>query len=316
MLAGGSGQVGTVLARHFHTAGHRVAVLSRDLRPGPWQVIHWDGATRGSWVSELEDADVLINLAGRSVNCRYNDRNRKEIMDSRVNTTRLVGEALRRTANPPSLWMNASTATIYRHTFDRPMDESTGEIGGSEPDAPARWRFSIEVARRWEDAFFTAEIPGMRAVALRSAVVMSPDRGGIFDTLLGLVRCGLGGKSGSGRQFVSWIHDVDFCAAVDFIIENEHFSGIVNLASPNPLPNFEFMHALRQAWGTTIGLPASEWMLEVGAVFLRTETELILKSRRVVPGRLSECGFGFRFPAWPTAATDLVDRWRSQKLAG
>lgn len=312
VLAGGSGQVGTILARHFHASGRDVTVLARAVQPQPWRVVHWDGATLGSWVAELEDADVLINLAGRSVNCRYNDRNRKEMMDSRVNTTRLLGEALRQTAHPPSLWMNASTATIYRHSFDKAMDEATGELGGNEPDAPARWRFSIEVSTRWEETFFSAGLPGTRAVALRSAVVMSPDRGGIFDTLLTLVRRGLGGKSGSGRQFVSWIHDVDFCAAVDFLIENERLSGIVNLASPNPPPNEEFMRALRQAWGTRIGLPASEWMLEIGAVFMRTETELILKSRRVVPGRLLGSGFEFSFPLWPDAARDLVGRWRGK----
>ncbi len=313
VLAGGSGQVGTILARHLHASGHHPVVFSRVLQQQPWQVKQWDGVTLGSWVSELEGADVLINLSGRSVNCRYNARNRREIMDSRLNTTLLLGQALRQIARRPSLWMNASTATIYRHSFDRAMDEEHGEIGGNEPNAPDTWRFSINVATSWEAAFFAADVPGMRKVALRSALTLSPDRGGIFDTLLTLVRHGLGGKAGSGKQFVSWIHEVDFCKAVDFLIEHEELTGTLNLAAPNPLSNQEFMRALRDAYGIRMGLPATEWMLEIGAVFMRTETELILKSRRVVPGRLLDSGFEFQFPTWQGAARDLVERWRKQR---
>jgi uncharacterized protein (TIGR01777 family) len=211
--------------------------------------------------------------------------------------------------------MNASTATIYRHSLDRAMDEETGEIGGHDLGAPSSWRFSIGVATSWEDAFFAAQAPQTRKVALRSAVIMSPDRGGIFDTLLGLVRFGLGGTAGSGRQFVSWIHESDFCSAIEFLIDHEEMIGIVNLAAPNPLPNREFMQALRKAWGAWIGLPASKWMLEVGAMILRTESELMLKSRRVVPGRLLRCGFQFQFTDWSKAAKDLVERWREQSSA-
>jgi len=234
-------------------------------------------------------------------------------MDSRLNTTLLLGQALRQIARPPSLWMNASTATIYRHCFDRAMDEEHGEIGGNELNAPDTWRFSIDVATSWESAFFAADVPGTRKVALRSALTLSPDPGGIFDTLLTLVRHGLGGKAGSGKQFVSWIHEVDFCKAVDFLIEHEKLTGTVNLAAPNPVSNQEFMRALRDAYGIRMGLPATEWMLEIGAVFMRTETELILKSRRVVPRRLLDSGFEFQFPTWQDAARDLVERWRKQR---
>jgi uncharacterized protein len=192
------------------------------------------------------------------------------------------------------------------------MDEATGELGGNEPNVPSSWRFSIDVARRWEDAFFATDTPATRKVALRSAMTMSPDRGGIFDTLLRLVRLGLGGPAGSGQQFVSWIHELDFARAVEFLIENEEIRGSVNLASPYPVPNSEFMKTLRLAWGKSIGLPASEWMLEIGAVLLRTETELILKSRRVVPGRLLAAGFHFEFPEWREAAEELVQRWRRE----
>jgi uncharacterized protein len=313
VLVGGSGQVGNILARHFQAGNHQVTVLSRSVRPAPWRVVHWNGSTLGDWTAELEHADVVINLAGRSVNCRYNSANRREIKDSRVQTTRLLGQALGQLARPPRLWMNASTATIYRHSLDRPMDEETGEIGGQEEDAPSTWRFSIDVATSWEQAFFEAVVPGTRKIALRSAVIMSPDRAGIFDTWLRLVRLGLGGPAGSGEQFVSWIHDADFCRAIDFLVSHDEINAIVNLAAPNPLPNREFMRALRQAWGAPIGLPASKLMLEIGAVFLGTETELILKSRRVVPGRLLHSGFQFQFAEWPAAAKELVKRWHTMR---
>jgi uncharacterized protein len=273
-------------------------------------MIAWDGVNLRSWVRELESADVVINLAGRNVNCRYNTANRREIIESRIQSTCVLGEALSQLAHPPSLWMNASTATIYRHALDRPMDEETGELGGNEPNAPSSWRFSIDVAKRWEECFFAANTPNTRKIALRSAMTMSPDRGGIFDALLRLVRFGLGGASGSGRQYVSWIHEVDFVRAIDYLIANEEIAGCVNIAAPGPLPNSEFMADLRRAWGRRVGLSAAEWMLEIGAIFLRTETELILKSRRVVPGRLLASGFQFQFPDWPSAAQDLVRWWR------
>lgn len=313
VLPGGSGQVGAILARHFYAQGDDVVVVARTAKPVPWKTVPWDGETVGAWTSELDGADLVINLAGRNVNCRYTPENRREIKESRVRSTRLVGEAIGRMAHPPRIWMNASTATIYRHAFDRPMDEITGEIGGKEPNAPSTWAFSIDVATSWEEAFFSSPTPGTRKVALRSAVVMSPDRGGVFDTLLTLARFGLGGTSGSGKQFVSWVHDRDFLRSIDYLIEHDDLDGAVNIASPNPVPNGEFMALLRKAWGTHIGLPAMEWMLEFGAIFLRTETELILKSRRVIPGRLLTHGFKFDFSEWGGAVRDLVRRWRNQK---
>lgn len=313
VIPGGSGQVGTMLARHFQSLGASVVVLCRTTYLAPWRMVPWDGANLGEWVRELNEADVIINLSGRNVNCRYGNANRREIMASRVQSTRVLGKALNQVVSPPRLWMNASTATIYRHALDRPMDEFTGELGGNEQDVPSTWRFSIDVAKHWEECFFAANTPHTRKIALRSAMTMSPNRGGIFDVLLRLVRFGLGGASGSGQQFVSWIHEEDFVRAIDFLIAKNEMEGCVNLASPGPVPNSEFMRVLRLAWGRHMGLSASEWMLELGAVFLRTETELILKSRRVVPGRLLESGFQFRFPDWPAAAQDLVQRWR---LAG
>lgn len=295
-----------MLARHFHALGHAVTVLSRQAKPALWSVVSWNAETLGGWTREIEGADAVINLAGRSVDCRYNAANRRAIMDSRVNSTRVLGEAIAQSKTPPPLWMNASTATIYRHAFDRPMDERTGEMGGSEPGAPATWNFSIRVARSWEKAFFEAAVPGTRKVALRSAMIMGTGKGGVLDVLRRLVRAGLGGKAGFGRQYVSWIHEADFTAAVCFLMERTDMDGAVNVASPNPLPNEEFMRVLRDVSGVSVGLPAAPWMLEAGALVMRTETELILKSRRVVPGRLLEAGFRFRFPDWPAAARDLV----------
>jgi uncharacterized protein len=311
VIPGGSGQVGNVLARHFHEQGHSVTVLSRHPKPAPWQVLPWSGVGPGAWARAIDGADIVINLAGRSVNCRYTAANRREILESRILSTRVVGQAIAQAVKPPALWMNASTATIYRHALDRAMDESTGELGGQEPDAPSTWRFSIDVATNWEREFFSAATPRTRKIALRSAMTMSPDPGGIFDMLLRLVRLGLGGKAASGKQFISWIHEPDFTQAIDFLIDHQSLDGCINICSPCPLPNEEFMRVLRRAWGIRIGLPATQWMLSMGAVFLRTETELILKSRWVVPQRLLEAGFRFNFPEWPNAANDLVHRWRS-----
>jgi uncharacterized protein (TIGR01777 family) len=316
VVPGGSGQVGTLLARAFVADGHEVVVLSRKPAPTPWRTLPWDAETVGDWAAEIDGADAVINLAGRSVNCRYNAENRRLIKSSRIDSTRAVGQAIARAARPPRVWLQASTATIYAHRYDAPNDEETGALGGSEPDAPSTWRFSIDVARSWEQAANEAVVGRTRKVLLRSAMTMSPDPGGVFDVLLGLVRWRLGGASGDGRQYVSWIHDLDFVRAVYWLIDHEELEGPVNLAAPGPLPNAEFMSVLRQAWGVGFGLPAARWMLEVGAFFLRTETELILKSRRVVPGRLLRSGFAFELPAWPEAAGDLCRRWRELHRRG
>ena len=318
VIPGGSGQVGQLLARHLAAQGHEVTVLSRTPQPvsqaTPWRVVAWEESAQGNWVGEIEGSDVLTNLAGRSVNCRYTPENRREIYGSRIRTTELLNEVVAGLSEPPQLWLNASTATIYRHALDRPMDEATGELGGGEPGAPDSWNFSIKVAKDWEQAFFATPTPRTRKIAMRSAITLSPDRGSVFEVLLNLVRRGLGGAAGSGDQFVSWIHDVDFLHAVDWLIAREEFDGIVNIASPNPLPNREFMRAFRQAWGQRIGLPAPAWMIEVGSLLMRTESELVLKSRRVVPARLLQSGFTFQFPRWPDAVRDLVTRWRNSGL--
>ena len=314
IIPGGSGQIGTILARAFHGEGHEVVVLSRRVAPHPWRVVEWDGVRLGPWTREITGSDVVINLAGRSVNCRYHARNRREILQSRVLSTQIVGQAIASAAEPPRAWLQASTATIYAHRFDAPNDEHTGIVGGHEPNAASSWRFSIDVARAWERIFEESVTPGVRKVAMRSAMTMSPDRGGVFDTLLGLTRRGLGGTAGDGRQFMSWIHYEDFVAAVRWLIDREDIEGPVNLAAPNPLPNAEFMRILRDASGMRFGLPASKWMLEIAVALMRTESELILKSRRVVPARLLEQGFEFKYPGWGMAARDLCEEAGRQSL--
>jgi len=312
VIAGGTGQVGRMIARAFRANGHNVTILSRGRGVN---TVNWDGQSLGPWVDELEDAEVLVNLAGHTVNCRYTRANRDRILRSRVASTRILADALRRCTQRPRVWLQASTATIYSHRFDGLNDEDTGMIGGNESAAPANWRFSIDVATAWERTLDESDLPHIRRIKLRSAMVMSPDKGGIFDVLLGLVRRGLGGWAGDGRQFVSWVHHSDFIRALFWLMHHNEIDGVVNIASPSPLPNSEFMHALGQAWGIRFGLPASRWMLEVGAFLFRTETELILKSRRVIPGRLLQNGFVFRHPTWSEAARDLCRQWRLARAA-
>jgi uncharacterized protein (TIGR01777 family) len=317
VIPGGTGQVGKILCRAFVSTGHEVVILSRQARPDcSCRFVQWDGKSVEDWMKELEDADAVINLAGRSVNCRYGNKNRREILDSRVNSVRAIRSAVQKTNNPPRVWLQASTATIYAHRYDGANDEFNGAIGGNEHNAPDAWRFSIEVAKDWETAVHESNpLPSTRVVIMRSAMIMSPDKAGVFEQLLRLVRFGLGGRAGDGRQFVSWIHEIDFVRAIRFLIDTQNLAGAVNVCSPNPLPNSEFMQGLRRAWGTGTGLASSNWMLELGAFFMRTETELILKSRRVVPSRLLQNGFTFQFPEWHDAANELCTRYRELKLS-
>lgn len=306
LIPGGRGQIGRILARAFQAKGHEVVILGRS----GGGVVRWDGRTLAPDV--VEGVDVVVNLAGRSVNCRYTPRNLDEMMRSRVESTRAVGTAIAGAERPPRVWLQMSTATIYAHRFDAQNDEVTGILSGGEPGAPAYWAYSIEIAKAWEKALADADTPNTRRVALRSAMVMSPDEGGIFDTLLRLTRLGLGGPVGGGAQYVSFIHEQDFVRAVEFLIDT-NITGPVNLAAPYSLPQRDLMTALRAAAGVRVGLPATKWMAEIGAFFLRTDTELLLKSRRVSPGRLLEAGFRFDYPRWREAAEELVARRRTWK---
>lgn len=299
VVAGGSGFLGQVLRRYFTEAGHEVYTLTR--RPGhargPGGVLAWDGRTPGPWAAHLEGADVLINLSGKSVDCRYTKANQRAIYSSRLESTRMLGEAVAACAHPPRLWMNASSGTIYRHAEDRNMDEPTGEIGEG---------FSVEVCQRWEQTFFDSPLPGsVRRVALRTAIVLGRG-GGALTPMRVLARLGFGGRQGNGRQYVSWLHEADFARMADHIIRHETIAGTVNLAAPAPVLNAEFMHALRRACGMPLGLPLPAWLLEAGAAIIRTETELVLKSRRVIPVRLLESGYEFAYPDLAGALKDLL----------
>jgi uncharacterized protein (TIGR01777 family) len=303
ILAGGSGFLGQALAEHFQATGHDVVMLTRSPSSVacPARTVAWDGRTLGGWKCELEEATAVINLAGRSVNCRYHPANRRLILESRVRSTQVIGQAIARCQEPPRVWLNSSTATIYKHTFGPAWDES-GEIGGT-PEA--KDEFSVEVATAWEEALNEAHVPRTRKVAMRSAMVLGNRRNSVFPVLERLALFGLGGKMGSGKQFVSWIHEADFCRAVEWLITHENMDGPVNVCAPNPLANAEMMRTFREILGMPLGLPAAKWMLQIGAVALRTETELILKSRRVIPRRLVEAGFEFGFPFLRQALEDL-----------
>lgn len=247
VIPGGSGQVGTLLARSFHAGGHEVVEVGRAPRQVPWRTVAWDAHNQGAWSREIDGADVVVGLAGRSVDCRYTTANRQLILDSRVLSTRAIGTAIAAAKHPPKVWLQASTATIYAHRYDAANDEGTGRIGGDEPGVPETWNFSIGVAKAWEAAAQAVPLPRTRLVLLRSAMTMSADRGGIFDVLLRLVRFGLGGTPGDGRQYVSWLHGEDFVRAVQWLLEHEELAGPVNLAAPKPLPFAEFLRLLRQA---------------------------------------------------------------------
>jgi len=302
VIFGANGFLGRYLARHYQRQGREVVCVARnhDGWSGDGMFLEWDGRTQGPWTLALEGAERVINLAGRSVNCRYDERNRREIIESRVASTRVIGEAIAACRIPPKLWMNSSTATIYRHAEDRAQDEWEGEPGTG---------FSVEVARAWEEAFFAAKVPGQtRKVALRSGMVLANEYGTVYEVMRHLTRRGLGGKMGKGTQRVSWIHMDDFLAAVDFLAADPLLDGVFNLTAPEFPTNRELMQAFREEQGAPFGLPAARWMLEIGARLLKTETELVLKSRWADPRRLREEGFRWRWPQLDAALADLEMR--------
>jgi uncharacterized protein (TIGR01777 family) len=299
ILAGGTGFLGRAIIDRFSAYTEVIIVLTRgqERRENNVRYLNWDGKSPGPWTKELEGADVLINLTGKSVDCRYNEKNKAEIISSRINATKVLGEAIRKCSNAPALWINAASATIYRYSEDKDMDEYSGEKGSG---------FSVDVCRQWEDAFNSISTPATRKVNLRISMVLGKG-GGVIPVMKKLVSFGLGGKMGTGKQYISWIHEHDFLNALEYLIKNKDASGVYNMAAPDPIPNKEFMQIMREKMNKTIGLPAAEWMLEIGAFFIRTETELILKSRRVVPKRLLDEGFVFKFAETKDALKDLLN---------
>jgi len=286
IIAAGTGFLGNVLIQHFKNKFEEIIVLTRGKSETNNQIIYvnWDAKSFSGWEKELENADVLINLAGKSVDCRYTKKNKAEIFASRIESTKILNEAILQCNNPPKHFINSSTATIYRHSEDKEMDEYTGEIGND---------FSMNVAKTWENTFYEIETPNTLKTAIRTSIVLGKN-GGAFVPLKQLTQLGLGGKNGSGKQFISWIHEKDFARAVAFIIEKK-LSGSINVVAPKPIRNEEFMKKLQKAIGIPFGLPIPKSLLEFGAKIIKTETELVLKSRNVIPKRLTENGFEFEF---------------------
>jgi uncharacterized protein (TIGR01777 family) len=287
ILAGGNGYLGTILAKHFSSMADEVIILARkpQAATGNIKTLVWDGQTVGDWATSLQDADLLVNLCGKNVNCRYTPKNKKEIINSRLIPTRLLGEVIKSLENPPKLWINITSATIYRHAEDRAKDELKGEIGDG---------FSIEVCKAWESSFFENETPKTRKIALRMGIVLGL-KDGAFPRLLNLVKLGMGGKQGNGEQYVSWVHEQDAAGSIECLLNHDEISGVVNCTAPEAIKNHVFMRSIRKAYGISFGLPAPAWLLAIGAKIIGTETELILKSRWVKPAVLLASGFEFKY---------------------
>jgi uncharacterized protein (TIGR01777 family) len=298
VLAGGNGYLGTVLAHYYQALAHDVVILSRKpaAPKGNITTIMWDGKTKGEWAKVLENADLLINLCGKNVNCRYTPQNKQEIINSRLVPTSLLGKVVAGLNHPPKLWINVTSATIYRHAEDHAQDEATGEIG---------YGFSIDVCKQWEQTFFNAATPGTRKVALRMGIVLGHNDG-VFPRLLNLVKLGMGGKQGDGEQYVAWVHEHDVARITEWLMQNPDVDGIVNCTAPEAVKNHELMRIIRRAYGIPIGLPAPQWLLEIGAMVIGTETELILKSRWVAPKRLLDGGFAFQYAQAEHAVHDIL----------
>lgn len=309
VIAGGTGFIGESLVQYF-SGNNEVIVLTRGKKnvqtnlfqknrhinaAGSVKYVLWDACQQGDWADSIEGAAIIINLCGKTVNCRYTEQNKKEIFDSRTHSTAALGEAIRDAKDPPRLWINSSSATIYRHATDRPQDEFTGEI---END------FSVQVCKRWEKTFFDIRTPFTRKVALRMAVTLGS--GGVIIPYFNLLKFGLGGYQGNGLQMYSWIHIADTCRIVEWVAAHEEMEGVYNCCSPAPVTNAVFMKTLQKATGHQFGLPAYTWMLKAGARLIGTETELLLKSRWVIPTRLMQSGFNFQFVQIEDAFKEIV----------
>lgn len=297
VIAAGTGFLGTVLIDFFKESYAEIIVLTRGKseQKNNIEYVHWNANSLTGWEKVLENTDVLINLAGKSVDCRYTPENKAAILSSRLDSTKVLNEAVLKCKNPPKHFINSSTATIYRHSEDKQMDEYSGEIGDD---------FSMNIAKSWEKAFYDVEIDKTLKTAVRTSIVLGKN-GGAFIPLKRLTQLGFGGKNGNGNQFVSWIHELDFARAISFIIE-KRLEGNINVVSPKPQRNVDFMRELRKAVGIPFGISISENMLKIGAKIIQTEPELVLKSRNVIPKRLTENGFTFEYHNLEKAFKNLL----------
>lgn len=295
VIAGGTGFLGQVLEYYFSKKGYVIKILTRN--PKKENHVYWNAKDLENWTNNLEGIDVLINLAGKSVDCRYNDKNKKLIYDSRIDSTHVLGLAINLCEKPPKIWMNSSTATIYKYSYDKEMSEEYGEFGND---------FSMNIAKSWEAAFNTIKNPKTRKIVLRISIVLGR-KGGAIIPFKRLTKFGLGGKQGNGQQKVSWIHELDFSRAIDFLIEKDDLNGDFNLCVPKPTNNTTLMAAFRKVLKIPFGLAQPKWFLELGAKIIGTETELVLKSRNVIPKRLTQNGFKFIHTSIELALHDLLN---------
>lgn len=297
ILAGGSGFLGMSLANYFKD-NYDVVILSRTNKEDKDGIryVSWDAKNLSYWTKELEGALAIINLTGKSVNCRYNQANKMEIYQSRLDSTYIIGMAIEKCIIKPSIWFNAASSTIYRNELEKANTEDEGILGSG---------FSVDVCKKWEAMFYGFTTKGVRKINLRIAIVLGKDKS-VMIPFKALAKYGLGGKSGNGNQMFSWVHIDDFCKAIHFLLKNENHNGTFNIAAPNPTSNSIFMKTLRQNIKIPFGVSQPKWMLEMGAWLINTETELILKSRWVIPKKLNEIGFKFQHETIESALKDLV----------
>jgi uncharacterized protein (TIGR01777 family) len=317
VIAGGTGFIGRGLIEYF-APENNVVVLTRNVTnsvnnsfssfaltesiKSKVKLVQWTGKDVGNWINEINGSDIVINLVGKSVNCRYTNQNKQEIFDSRTNATKAIGEAIRLATLPPKVWINGSSATIYPNATDKPNDEYTSNLKDD---------FSVQVCKLWEKTLFEQRTPFTRKIALRMAITLG--NGGVMVPYLNLCKFGLGGKQGNGRQMFSWVHVEDVCRMVEFIWENKQLEGAYNAAAPNPVSNTIFMQTLREVTGNKLGLPAFTWMLKLGAAIIGTETELLLKSRWVLPTKMLEAGYTFKYPTLQEAFKQVVEQMPKNK---
>ena len=313
VIPGGTGSLGRLLVESDFSKKHDLVVLSRGgAQSSQARMVPWNGCTLGEWAREIDGADVVINLSGQSVKCLYTEKKLKTLKNSRINPTQVIGQAIRQAQKPPALWIQMSSAAIYAHRFDAPNDEETGRIGES-PDIPVVWKNIVQLVRDWEEALYAPQTEYTRKVAVRCGVVMDLNPGGAFDIFAKLSRLGLGGPIAGGKQMVSWVHKSDFVSAIDFILQNDAIKGPVNLCSPHPISQGEFMKTLRETIGVKFGLPSAKWMIELSSYFIGIDSELSLKSRYVIPKVLMDHKYSFQFPDWKKAAEDLYSQWKAKK---
>ena len=304
VLAGGSGYLGIALASYFMHKAKEIVILTRQVYPknklAGVRYVKWNGKEIGIWQEELNGCDLLINLTGKSVNCRYTKSNRTEILESRLNSVNVLGAAIKNCSIPPKHFIQLASSTIYRHSEDKAMTEDNGELGEG---------FSVNVCRQWEQAFTTLEVPTQTIKTLLRVAIVYGAKDGVFTRLRNLVTLGMGGMQGKGTQYISWIHERDFCRMVEWVFD-ERLDGLFNVASPQPMLNKEHMALLVEVMGAPIAVSQPEWLLEIGARLIGTETELLLKSRYVIPQRALTCGFQFSFPHLKEAFIDLMSQRR------